>query len=33
MEKSIIPSVGHLLSFEDPGGNPVLAMQYDQSAS
>lgn len=32
MEKSTIPSVGHLLAFEDPGGNPVLVMQYDQSA-
>ena len=33
MEKSTIPSVGHLMAFEDPGGNPVLAMQYDSSAS
>jgi len=32
MEKSTIPGVGHLLAFEDPGGNPVLAMQYESSA-
>ena len=30
MEKTTIPNVGHLLGFEDPGGNPVLAMQYDR---
>ena len=29
MERSTIPGVGHLIAFEDPGGNPVLAMQYD----
>lgn len=29
MEKSTIPNVGHLIAFEDPGGNPVLAMEYD----
>ena len=32
MEKSTIPSVGHLLAFVDPGGNPALAMEYDSSA-
>ncbi|NNE96525.1 MAG: VOC family protein [Acidimicrobiales bacterium] len=32
MEKSTIPNVGHLIAFEDPGGNPALAMQYDPSA-
>ncbi len=32
MEKFTIPKVGHLISFEDPGGNPALAMQYDKSA-
>ena len=32
MEKSTIPNVGHLLAFEDPGGNPVLVMEYDGSA-
>lgn len=32
METSTIPHVGHLLAFEDPGGNPALAMQYDSSA-
>lgn len=32
MEKSTIPGVGHLMAFEDPGGNPFLAMQYDPSA-
>ncbi len=32
MEKSTIPGVGHLLAFQDPGGNPALVMQYDTSA-
>jgi predicted enzyme related to lactoylglutathione lyase len=32
MEKFTITKVGHLIAFEDPGGNPVLAMQYDTSA-
>ena len=32
MDKFTITSVGHLIAFEDPGGNPVLAMQYDSSA-
>ena len=32
MEKSTIPNVGHLIAFEDPGGNPALAMEYDSSA-
>ena len=29
MDRSAIPGVGCLLAFQDPGGNPVLAMQYD----
>ena len=33
MDKSTIPNVGHLIAFQDPGGNPALAMQYDASAS
>ena len=32
MERFTITNVGHLLAFEDPGGNPVLAMEYDTSA-
>jgi predicted enzyme related to lactoylglutathione lyase len=32
MEKSTISKVGHLIAFEDPGGNPALAMEYDSSA-
>jgi len=32
MEKSTIPNVGHLMAFQDPGGNPALVMQYDASA-
>ena len=32
MEKSTIPNVGHLVAFQDPGGNPALAMEYDTSA-
>lgn len=32
MERFTISDVGHLIAFEDPGGNPVLAMQYDSSA-
>lgn len=32
MDKSTIPGVGHLLAFEDPGGNPALVMQYDSAA-
>lgn len=32
METFTISKVGHLLAFEDPGGNPALAMQYDDSA-
>ena len=31
MEQFTITGVGHLVAFEDPGGNPVLAMQYDRS--
>lgn len=33
MERSTIPGVGHLIAFQDPGGNPVLAMQYDPEAT
>lgn len=32
MERFTISKVGHLIAFEDPGGNPLLAMQYDQDA-
>ncbi len=32
MEKFSISHVGHLIAFEDPGGNPVMAMEYDTSA-
>jgi len=32
MEPSTIPGVGHLLAFQDPGGHPVLAMEYDAEA-
>ena len=32
MERFTIPGVGHLIAFEDPGGNPILAMQYDVDA-
>ncbi len=32
MEKFTISHVGHLIAFEDPGGNPALAMEYDSSA-
>ena len=32
MERFTITSVGHLIAFEDPGGNAVLAMQYDTAA-
>ncbi len=32
MEQFTISKVGHLIAFEDPGGNPVLAMEYDSSA-
>ncbi len=32
MEKFTISNVGHLIGFEDPGGNPALAMQYDAAA-
>jgi uncharacterized protein len=32
MEKFTISGVGHLIAFEDPGGNPALAMEYDVSA-
>ena len=32
IERSTIPSVGHLIAFQDPGGNPVLAMEYDSGA-
>ncbi len=32
MEKFTIANVGHLIAFEDPGGNPTMAMEYDASA-
>ena len=32
MDKSTIPSVGHLLAFRDPGGNPALIMEYNSAA-
>lgn len=32
MERFTISGVGHLIAFVDPGGNPVLAMEYDPSA-
>lgn len=32
LEPSTIPHVGHLLFFEDPGGNFVGAMEFDRSA-
>lgn len=32
MEKFTISSVGHVIAFQDPGGNPVLAMEYDDAA-
>lgn len=32
MERFTISSVGHLIAFEDPGGNLALAMQYDETA-
>lgn len=32
MERFTIAGVGHLIFFEDPGGNPVGAMEHDPSA-
>lgn len=32
METFTITGVGHLIAFEDPGGNPVMAMEYDVDA-
>lgn len=32
MEKFTITNVGHLIAFEDPGGNPALAMEYGTDA-
>ncbi len=32
MERFTISNVGHLIAFEDPGGNPALAMEYDEAA-
>ena len=32
MDKFTITNVGHLVAFEDPGGNPALAMEYDSAA-
>lgn len=31
MERFTIAGVGHLIAFEDPAGNAVLAMQYDDT--
>lgn len=31
MEKFTITGVGHLIAFEDPGGNAALAMEYDEA--
>ncbi len=33
MDRSAIPGVGYLIAFQDPGGNPVLAVQYDTNAA
>ena len=33
MEKFTISKVGTLIAFEDPGGNPALAMEYDDDAA
>ncbi len=32
METFTISNVGHLIAFQDPGGNPALAMEYDTNA-
>ena len=32
LERSTIPQVGHLLFFEDPGGNFVGVMEFDRGA-
>ncbi len=32
LERSTLPQVGHLLFFEDPGGNFVGVMEFDPSA-
>ncbi len=32
LERSTIPQVGHLLFFEDPGGNFVGAIEFDRSS-
>ncbi len=32
MEKFTISNVGHLIAFQDPGSNPVMAMEYDSAA-
>lgn len=32
MGKFTISNVGHLIAFQDPGGNPALAMEYNSSA-
>lgn len=33
MEKFTIKNVGHLIAFQDPGGDPALAMQYDNEVT
>ncbi len=32
LERSTLPQIGHLLFFEDPGGNFVGVMEFDRSA-
>ncbi len=32
LERSSLPQIGHLLFFEDPGGNFVGAIEFDRSA-
>ena len=32
MDKFTISNVGHLIAFQDPGGNPPLAMEYNAEA-
>lgn len=32
METFTITNVGHVMAFKDPGGHPVLAMEYDAEA-
>ena len=32
MDKFTVSNVGHLIAFQDPGGNPALAMEYNSAA-